>query len=168
MNTLKNKKLRKSIKLLAYYEIIGGILGLIVLTYFVSVTSPILLPQVLIITIGGILFILSIISGQQLLEKNPKRGLMLSTVTQLLQLVSFAVSGYSFLFVSGLMLSVGIELTNSFEITSSFSLSELDINYNHQHDLIFFKINIVAVFLLVGIEKIKSELNAISIEEEET
>ncbi|RZJ77606.1 MAG: hypothetical protein EOO47_16335, partial [Flavobacterium sp.] len=111
MNTLKNKRLLKPIKLLAYYEIIGGVLGLLILTYFTLTTSPIQLPLLIALSIGAIFFLFSIISGQQLLYGNLTKALNLSLITQMLQLISFAVSGYALLLVSGLMISVGLELT---------------------------------------------------------
>ena len=147
MNTLKNKRLLKSIKLLAYYEIIGGLLGLLILTYFTLTTSSIQLPLLIALSIGAMFFLLSIISGQQLLYGNLNTALNLALITQMLQLISFAVSGYALLFVSGLMISVGLELTNGFEVSSSFSLSEYDFNFNNQKDLVIFKINLVALFL---------------------
>lgn len=158
MNTLKNKKLINSLKLLAYYEIIGGLIGLAILIYLILITSSIQLPLIVFLAIGTPLFALSIISGQQLLKENPRRGLNLSTATQYLQIISFAIHGYSFMFVSGFMLSAGIDMTDSLKMSGSFSLSELRINYNLHNELLFFKLNIVAVIILIVIGKIKSEL----------
>ncbi|RZJ53113.1 MAG: hypothetical protein EOO44_09575 [Flavobacterium sp.] len=164
MNTLKNKKLLKSIKLLAYYEIIGGVIGLLVLSYFFFVTSSIQLPLLIALSIGAIFFLFSIFSGYQLLYGNLATALNLSLITQMLQLISFAVSGYALLLVSGLMISVGLELTNGFEVSSGFSLSEYDFNFNNEKELVIFKINLVAVFLIYQIIKIKSKLTEINLE----
>ena len=164
MNTFKNKRLLKSIKLLAYYEIIGGVLGLLILTYFTLTTSSIQLPLLIALSIGAIFFLFSIISGQQLLYGNLTKALNLSLITQMLQLISFAVSGYALLLVSGLMISVGLELTNGFEVSSGFSLSEYDFNFNNQKELVIFKINLVALFLIYQIIKIKSKLSEINLE----
>lgn len=161
MTSLQNRISRKTITFLAYYQIIGGILGLLVLAYYVFTTDSIHWLFGSIMAFGAILFLLSIISGQQLLKGNLQTGLNLSIITQLIQLASFAISGYAFMFISGVMISVGIELTYGFELTSGFSLSELDFNINKEKELVLLRINLVALCLLVVLGKLKSEIKRV-------
>lgn len=164
MNTLKKQKILKSVKLLAYYEIIGGVLGLLVLSYFIFVTSSIQLPLLIALSIGAVFFLFSIFSGYQLLYGNLTTALNLSLITQMLQLISFAVSGYALLLVSGLMISVGLDLTNDFEVSSAFSLSQYDFSFNHEKELVIFRINLVALFSIYHIIKMKNKLRETTLE----
>src|SRR5690606_27863438 len=91
-----NNQIRNQIKALALYQIIGGILG-IALTLWVMFSGEMFIDQTA-LRIGlfaGGLYIFSILCGRMLF-RNHKRGLVLSLINQLLQVVYFSFGAYGF------------------------------------------------------------------------
>ena len=148
MNEYLNGDIKLKIQGLAYYQIVGGAvgLGLTVMALIQAETTNGLLLSMLTVFAG--LFCFSIICGQQLLKGNLKRGLKLSTVNQFLQVFNFAFAGYSFKYVAGLLLSLGIDLTQGFNFTFNFSIPAFRFNINAENDVLNVGFNLIAIFLV--------------------
>lgn len=59
-----------------------------------------------------LLYSFSIYSGYTLLTKNFEKGLDLSIYNQLIQVIGFGISGFTFEYFSGIFLSLGLNITN--------------------------------------------------------
>src|SRR4051794_7907039 len=110
MDKIKNKGTK--LKVLGYYQIVGGIAGLAITIYLIAQTATITGLILLLYLIALGLYSFSIYCGTQVL-KSKKHSLNISLINQYLQLISFAILGYGFKYISGLLLSVGVDLTNS-------------------------------------------------------
>jgi len=164
MNT-PNKNLPPKLKALAIYQIIGGAAGLLSTLWLFSTYSQLSALLLLLVFIAIALYGYSIYCGI-LLFKNTVQGLKLSKVNQLLQAVSFAVVGYAFQYVSGIHLSIGINLTEGFVFKFEISLSTWKINVNTGDPNLFIMVNVVALFLISFIDKMLKQLKAAAAEEQ--
>ena len=157
------KKIYSRIEYLGYYEIIGGIIG--ILFVFLGVYDKLnsngffIFSLILFLALCGI----SIYSGILLIRKKYLKGLNLSVFAQAVQIISFALFGYIFDFAIGAYLRITMELTNDTIIGLDFGLANWKLSRNANPDLIELNINIIAVVLLLFIAKsadrIKAELN---------
>ena len=154
MDKIKNKDTK--LKVLGYYQLIGGIAGLALTFYLITQTATItgLILILYLIALG--LYSFSIYCGVQVL-KNKKHSLHISLINQYLQLISFAMLGYGFKYVSGLLLSVGVDLTNSLDMNFNMGImSSWEMNWNTNTDKIQLNLNLVALFFIIFIYKLKN------------
>jgi hypothetical protein len=162
MDKIKNKDTK--LKVLGYYQLIGGIAGLVTTFYLIAQTATItgLILILYLIALG--LYSFSIYCGIQIL-KNRKHSLDVSLINQYLQLISFAILGYGFKYVSGLLLSVGVDLTNSFDMKFNVGImSTWEMNWNTDADKIEFNLNLVALFFIIFIDKLKNSKSSDKVE----
>lgn len=158
MENILNKDIKSKIKGLAIYQIAGGIIGIGLTIWLIAQTVTITGLVILIFILAAGLYSLSIYCGQQLLKGKIKSGLKLSTINQALQVINFAVLGFAFKFVAGLILSIGIDYTNDFNFTFNFSLSEFQFNINSDKELVTVGFNVVAIYLVYLIDKLQQEI----------
>lgn len=111
----------------------------------------------LIFLIGLALFIFSIYTGRQLLNKETlKYGIVLSIINQIFQIIQFKMAGYGFSFSSGGELLVGFSNNIKFDfaiINSSFNMS-----INTDSSEFVFMVNFLAIFFLIVLFDIWEEL----------
>jgi hypothetical protein len=138
-------KFSKKIKFVAYYQIIGGAIGLL-LTLWVMVNSEGGGLLLLLGTLG--LYTFSMYCGKMLLDGKVKDGLRFSTIIQVIQTINFALLGYAFKFIAGLNLTVGINYTTDLKFIYNISLSQFMININSQKDLVVVGINLIALSMI--------------------
>lgn len=136
------------LKLIGWIQIIGGITGLGLIGYLLLQTVEITGAILLIYLIGISLFIFSIYTGNTLVFSLDKsRGLVLTIINQLLQLIQFSILGYGISYSSGAELLIGLKgrsLDFNFAIVvSTFIMS---INSNH---VFLIDVNLFAVLILV-------------------
>ena len=158
MENILNNDIKSKIKGLAIYQIAGGIIGIGLTIWLIAQTVTITGLVILIFILASGLYSFSIYCGRQLLKGKIKSGLKLSTINQALQLINFAILGFAFKFVAGLILSIGIDYTNDFNITFNFSLSEFQFNINSDKELVTVGFNLVAIYLVYLIDKIHQEI----------
>lgn len=160
MNTqLKNtNKLKTRIALLAYYQIVGGAIGIIFLIWLIATTFPVQGLNSALFLLMAIFFSLSICSGWLLLQKRTEAGLTLSKINQLLQVFGVAFGGFAFEYVAGIMLSPGIDLENGTNFTFNFSFSKLEIFLHSKKDFARVEFNLVAIFLVYYIQKLQNAI----------
>jgi len=98
------KNTKTTINIIGYYQIVGGIVGIIsaVMALF-RWTNAINGPLLLIYLFAFFLFAFSIQSGNLILQKNrQKKGIIYSMILQGLQIVLIAVGGNKYEFYSGI------------------------------------------------------------------
>lgn len=158
MENILNNDIKSKIKGLAIYQIAGGIIGIGLTIWLIAQTVTITGLAILIFILAAGLYSFSIYCGQQLLIGKIKSGLKLSTINQALQVINFAVLGFAFKFVAGLIMSIGIDYTNDLNLTFNFSLSEFQFNINSDKELVTVGFNIAAIYLIYLIDKLQQEI----------
>ena len=158
MKQIYSDEISDKLKGLGIYQIVGGLIGLIVTLKVIieQETFPILLLLLFLIAI--MLYSYSIYCGVLVFKLND-RGLFHSLINQYLQLINFTILGYSFRYVSGVYLSTGLDLTNSIKLKFNLGISTWQIIINDNNEFILVSINLVALFLIIFIDKIKRKVN---------
>ena len=153
--------IKPGIEFLKYHQIVGGLIGITVtLSLVKSVGSLPGFTQLIVVFAIG-LYLYSIYCGLLLFRKI-KKGLAYSRVNQILQTLSFSILGYSFQYISGLFLNIGLDLTESFALKFNFGLSSWQFEINNGGSELAVNFNVVAIFLIILIEKL---LNSIRLKE---
>jgi hypothetical protein len=151
--TLENK-----IKTLGLYQLIGGILGVIVtiryLPNFNAFNGGLLLLVLIIISLHSF----SIYCGYLLLKKKFKNGFNLSIYNQFIQIVSFGVLGFYFEHTSGIFAGLKLNLTNDTILTFMSGLSSSAIAINDNIDFKELNINFIAIIIINIVFNLKSEI----------
>lgn len=161
---ISDTKLLESIifksKILALYEIIGGFVGISLTIYIIFKLNafPFLLVCMFFIAFG--LYIYSIICGIIIL-KNLRIGFKLSRINQFLQILNFSVLGYGFNYISGLFIRIGMDLSEPFNFILEWGASTWKLDFNNSQSMNYFSINIIAVILLLFIDKHIKELDTL-------
>ena len=156
-NNLKKETVSK-LKALGFYQIAGGIIGLLLTAWTILNLTGIEGVLLLIVSIAAALYFYSIYCGVLLLKKKIT-GLRYSLINQYLQLVSFSFFGFAFKYVSGIVLAVGIDLTESFYFIFDAAVSSWQISLYDDSAPFIVSFNFVAVFLILFIEKLKKQIS---------
>ena len=152
--TQSQNNLSKQIKAIALYQIIGGILG-IALTIWVMFSGEMVVDQMA-LRIGlfaGGLYVFSILCGRMLF-RNLRRGLVLSIINQLLQVVYFSFGAYGFQYVAGLRIGVGVDMVEGWIFKFRLALSSFHFSIGDDLGQKFIGVNLVALFLIFWLERL--------------
>ena len=162
---LRIKSTLLTIKIIAWFQIIGGILGLGAVAYLMLNTGEINGALLLIFILGLSLFIFCIYAGRQLLILDkPTFGLIMSIINQGLQLFQWKILGWGMLYAAGTQLSVGLEskvdessrgLLINFNFKSIYSEFEFAIMSGDNFRL---RMNLVALIILIVLVDILKEI----------
>ncbi|AUC79937.1 hypothetical protein CW736_11440 [Nonlabens sp. MB-3u-79] len=156
------------IKYLGYYQIIGGIIGVLMILFSVygkfNSNGFFLFSLIVFNLLCG----LSIYSGILLIQKKYLKGLKFSVFTQGFQVLSFVLFGYIFDFALGVYLRLTIKLTNDSLLGLDFGFASWNLSRNANPDLTELNINFVALVLLFFIannfDRMKTEISLKNIE----
>lgn len=155
---LRIKSTKTTLLIFAIYQILGALAGFYVVAWLLQQTGAINGITLLIFLIAIGLYSLSIKAGSVLLRKDYKRGIILSMINQLFQIVAIAFGGYKFDFSSGAKLNTGFNFTDGFLAKFDIALSsEFNLSWNSGQEF-FIYINILAIFLLYVLVDIYDEL----------
>jgi len=150
MKTLK--QLKEEIKILGYYQLIGGLIGVGFVIFQLiglgSTNSDLVAIIIMIILLFP--YILSIYAGNQCL-KDSKNQLSISKINQALQVISFNLGGIGFTYHSGIYFSLGINTTDEFLFISNFGLSTINFQLSSSSEISFILINLIAFYLVYRI-----------------
>ena len=150
---------------LGVYQIVGGVIGLI-LTVLIILKTTVIQPLILFIIVVALgLYLYSIYCGYLLLRRKTT-GLRHSTFNQCLQLISFSYMGYAFQYLSGIYFLIGLDLTNSIAFNFGLGFSSWQININTDSESLIVNLNLVALFIVVYIDKIKKQVKAEEVQAE--
>ncbi|WP_101443131.1 hypothetical protein [Pontibacter ramchanderi] len=149
-----NNQIRNQIRAIALYQIIGGILG-IALTLWVLFSGEMVIDQsaLRISLFAGGLYIFSILCGRMLF-RNQKRGLVLSLINQVLQVVYFSFGAYAFQYVAGLRVGAGVDMVAGWVFKFRLALSSFHFSIGSDTGQKFIGVNLVALFLIFWIERL--------------
>ena len=146
--------MKSKLKALGVYQIIGGIIGIGLTINLIS--TLISIPKILfpLFFVAFSLFSYSIICGI-IIFKSIKKGLRYSKINQILQVVHFMAFGYAYQYISGINFSIGLDLTESLNFKANLNLSAWQLNINTDDPNLIINLNLVALFLIIWIDKAK-------------
>lgn len=150
-------KIETEIKILSWYQIIGGLVGLGIVVQYILQTETFNSIGLIFLFLMFILYFFSIASGLVLM-KRPSTGILLSKVNQFLQIMGFAVAGYGFQYISGLKLSFGLDATEGMLIKFDAALSSFQYDWNSKNEEAFIALNIIPIVVIYLLNKIEIEL----------
>ena len=147
-----SKFLITKLSILAIYQIIGGVIGIILTIYVMTtaVTFSLLLITILIVIFG--LYSYSILCGV-LIFKSPLTGLKYSLINQYIQILSFSIVGYGYKYLSGLYISVELDLGNLPSFQLQGGISTWNINFKNALEIKTVGINFIAILLILFIDR---------------
>jgi len=148
---------KKSLLKLGLYQIIGGCLGILIFVWEILHVSVISGPAVILILIAIAFFAYSIYTGSQCIKMTEK-ALMHSFINQGMQILSFNMVGYTFKYVAGFYVGLGIDLTSSFRFTYGAGISEINISLFQQTQNIQIGINIIAIIIFVLVDRLSQKV----------
>lgn len=153
-------KIKNQLKALAIYQVAGGILGIGLLVWVLfSGSVPVTIQTLRISLFGTALFVFSILCGRMLFW-NARRGLILSLVNQLLQVVYFAFGSYGFLYVAGVRIGLGLDLVGSWTFKFRLAISSFEVYFNTDTGQKLIGVNLVALALIFWIESLLQKVKA--------
>ena len=158
-------KINFQLKVLSYYQIAGGIIGLGLTIWLIISLISFQWLLLLLFLIALLLYTFSIYCGV-ILFKNIETGLRFSKINQVLQVIHFTALGYAFKYISGVHLSIGLDLTESLEFQFNMSISGWQFTINDDDPSIIVSLNLVALFLIVFIDKIKLKIKKEQLEKQ--
>jgi hypothetical protein len=138
------------------YQIVGGALGPLIVLWVIIFRKPILtdLPvYIFLLIVSFLVFAYSIFCGILCL-KTKKNALVHSLTNQILQAIGFAVMGFTFKYVAGFYLTIGLNFTDSIEFGFGIGISVFHFDFNSQSDIIKVDLNLVALALIFWIDKL--------------
>lgn len=142
---------------LAVYQILGGSLGIILTAYYFS-SLAVSNNLIILIGLAIVIYVYSILCGVLIFLKEDN-NLIYSTINQYLQLINFSLMGYSFKYISGFFLNVGIDFTDAINFKFGAGLSTWDLGFNTHSNMLEININLVAIFIITFIDRIKKRIN---------
>jgi len=155
MHSSLTPKSSVKLKVLGWYQVLGGAAGILVTLYILIRTTQISGLLLILYLLVFFLYGFSAWCGRLLLSDKYIRGLKLSIINQALQIVSFFAAGYGYMYVSGLMFFVGIKLVNGFTFNFNFGIiSSWQIDINTDAEGTEIAINLVALYLIYFIDKL--------------
>ena len=158
MNNKFSKIINRKLTILAYYEIAGGVAGLVVMLYLLSQLGARTGMLLLLLLFVASIYPFSIYCDKKILKGDIKLALSLSIIVQGLQIVSFSLLGYAYRFVSGIGFLIGFEFFDGFNFRFNFQISNFKINYASDDNIVSLMVNVVAVYLIQYIIEIQEDI----------
>jgi hypothetical protein len=156
------EKITPKIKYLGFYQLIGGIIGILNTIRFLPNFTQINGGIFLLLLAIFLLYSFSVYCGYLLIKKRNIEGLNLSMYNQLIQIIGFAVLGYAFHFTAGIYGGIKLNLTNDTIINFMFGHSMARIDINNLNGFTEISINFIAIILLNLIFNLKSEVEKVA------
>ena len=157
MNEKINTKILDKIKGLGYYQIIGGLLVFWSLIKYLFGIGNLTGSLFVLVLLAMSMFSFSIYCGILVLN-NFKKGLKYSSINQLLQSITFSFGSYYYLFGSGLLLVLGIDITENMDFMFKLKSSTFNLGVNPNRYNLYLGINIIALYLIYFIGQISEKL----------
>ncbi|MEI8049655.1 MAG: hypothetical protein WCI92_19945 [Bacteroidota bacterium] len=153
----KKRKIKLISNSIGFYQIFGGILGLLYLIS-IAISLEFDFQSFIILFAESLLVAFSILAGVSLLKRN-KFGVLFSRINQLLQIIFIKTTLFTYYYYSGAAFLIGTSVKNS-PILSFESLlsSKFELNWNSESALSvsYFYLNIMALIILYILSRMKS------------
>ncbi|WP_347157220.1 hypothetical protein [Pontibacter chitinilyticus] len=151
---VSDQKIQNQLKVLAIYQLTGGVLG-IVLTLWVMFRGELVVTQEVlrIALFAAALYVFSMLCGRMLF-RNLKRGLTLSILNQVLQVVYVAFGSDAFQYVAGLRVGVGFDMVGSWTLKFRLAVSSFQFLIGTDTGQRFIGVNLLALLLIFWMERL--------------
>lgn len=156
------KNIALKIKYLGFYQLIGGIVGILNTIRFLPNFTQINGGIFLLLLAIFLLYSFSVYCGYLLIKKRNIEGLNLSIYNQLIQIIGFGVFGYAFHFTAGIYGGIKLNLTNDTIVNFMFGHSMARIDINNLNGFTEISINFIAIILLNLIFNLKAEVEKVA------
>ena len=150
-------KIRNKLLFFGYYQIIGGIIGIGLISWLLFNLSSFKSLLLVIIIPAFLLFFFSMYCGNLLL-RHRANGIKLSMLNQYLQLISFSISGYAYQYFSGLYISMGFDFTESLSFSFGLGVSSYKLNIDTDDPSIFIDFNFIALIVILMLDKLNKQI----------
>ena len=150
-----SSKTKIGYQILGYYQIIGGVIGILLNIYGFFTQLPVFGIVIIIPFVFFILYGFSIYCGAKCL-KFEDNSLTISIYNQVFQILGFSIFGIVFNYVAGLNLDIYLDLSNSIQVNFKTGISNFKLYYNHDPHIIKVNLNLIAIGLIIFIEKLIS------------
>src|SRR3954454_10812590 len=146
------------LRALAIYQIIGGLLGLLITVWDVMEYPSFSASIIIMFAIAFGLYIFSLISGW-LLWYQYTAGVQCSLINEYLQIVHFSIAGWAYMYTSGGYFSLGVDLTYAYKVLIDFGIiPTLQLKAFTQTPEVQLSFNFVAILLVVFLTHVKRDL----------
>ena len=152
MEVLFSKSTKSNLYNLGLYQIIGGVLGVLIIIWVIFKSQVSNELTVLVYLVMILFFCYSIFCGMLCIQTK-KNALIHSLTNQILQLFGIAIMGYAFKYIAGLYLTIGLDLKDSIEFKFGAGISKFDFNINNERERLELDFNLVALALIYWIDK---------------
>lgn len=153
MEMLISKETKSDLVKLGLYQIVGGAIGIFIILWAIYNNGPLTELTVLVYLFILLFFSYSIFSGT-LCVKTKKNALRHSLINQILQVIGFAMMGFAFKYVAGFYFTVGLNLTESVNVSFGAGISKFDFNFNNEKERLEVDFNLIAFALVYWIDKL--------------
>ena len=157
MEEFISKDVKSNLTKLGLYQIFGGSVGILIIIWAIY-TSPLLTGLTVLVYLFILLFYAYSIFCGTLCLKTKKNALGHSVTNQILQVIGFAIMGFAFNYVSGLYLTIGLDLTDSIKLDFGAGISKFDFNLNNEKDRLEVDFNLVAFAVIFWINKLMKKV----------
>ena len=142
-------------KIIAIYQILGGLIGLgFSLEGYFHLDAPLFL-EICFYLISSLLYSYSVLCGL-LIFKNVNLSLKCSLINQYLQLLSFAFAGYAYKYTAGIYVSIGLD-TTLLKPLFNYGFSAWYFIWNTNNQLTYIDFNLFAFFIIFLLDKLRSK-----------
>ncbi len=148
------KAIDKEINFLAGYQIVGGLIGVILVIYTFTTLEEANFYYLAIITFGLLLYVFSFLCGVFVFQRKTI-GLRISLINQALQVIGFSLFGYGFEFVAGISYDIFIDYNDGLDISTSLGISNWHLLLNNDTGIIQGSINVIAISMVIFIVHLK-------------
>ena len=157
MEEFISKDVKSNLTKLGLYQIFGGSVGILIIIWAIY-KSPLLTGLTVLVSLFILLFFVYSIFCGTLCLKTKKNALGHSLTNQILQVIGFAIMGFAFNYVSGLYLTIGLDLTDSIKLDFGAGISKFDFNLNNEKDRLEVDFNLVAFAVIFWINKLMKKV----------
>jgi hypothetical protein len=138
-------------KIIGVYQLIGGVLGLILMIPYYRFENT---QTVVFSLLPILLFSFSIFAGLKLYQLTPL-GKAASIWNQAFQLFSMAIGTFYYSFASGVCFLLTLDLTGDLKIGFRSGASMLSMVFQGTEAHYYFGINLVPILLMIALERMK-------------
>lgn len=155
----QNKKLYNKVNIIGIYQIIGGIMGLLLVAYTLFISeSDAFWTLGLWPVFPVMLFVASVYAGIMLL-KHQLHSVWISRIVQLLQLPVISTSAFVYEYIAGALIGGGIHFGVEQQLIFNVSLPDFYLSFNNDIEGTQIFLNVLPLFILYQLRKTGKQLN---------
>ncbi|WP_181303971.1 hypothetical protein [Rufibacter sp. XAAS-G3-1] len=144
-------------RFIGVYQLAGGLVGLFLCLKMIPALQQPSTSTWVGLFLAAVLYIFSTLCGF-LLFRQTRKAFNLSLANQVLQVLSFGISGLAYNYVAGIKLGVGVDFLESWHFKAKLSLSSFNFSFGAHAGASFVTINLLALVLIYLLERARDEV----------